>query len=183
LDVSGVVTRGDFLNAVSELDNTTAETAYTGSLEEYLRALWQLLQSHEQDQPSYALFGQLLAKAFITEPAAFDSTWLAYQSPPEDFLLEPYQVADPFAVLRHLLLYQIADLRRMQEAGMLDNPGVFLGVTSPTGYSWYNFSPEGFLSCAARGSQDAGAMNPSATEPACTWTDLAILLYLGQIYE
>ncbi|CAG0936266.1 hypothetical protein TFLX_05134 [Thermoflexales bacterium] len=39
---------------------------YNGSLEEYLRALWVLIEKYHYLQPSYNLFAQMLEEAFQT---------------------------------------------------------------------------------------------------------------------
>ena len=41
----------------------------------------------------------------------------------------------------------------------------------------YNFDPETFLECASWGIKE------DATGTDCSWIDLAIVLWLGQIYE
>jgi hypothetical protein len=124
---------------------------------------------------SFALLGQLLEEAFVAEPLPFDETWLQYDAPPH--LSEETDNARAFSVLQHMICYQIADLHRMAEANLLENKLRFFGIDSPTGYTWYNFDPSGYLGCAIGGIRENGV----ATD--ADWIDLAVLLWLGQIYE
>lgn len=144
------------------------------SLEEYLRALWRLVQTHRNEQVSWTLIGSILTQAFTTEPLAFDPHWLHYDAPPlqED-------VPDPYAYLQQMVLYQIADLHQMQNAGTfsLSRAILYGGVDSPTGHRWYNFSTESYFECAFSGAEEKNQIEE------CSWADLADLLYLGQIYE
>jgi hypothetical protein len=55
-------------------------------LEEYLRALWVLIEKHKNTTVSFALLAQLLADALKQQPAPFDESWLRYESPPEELL-------------------------------------------------------------------------------------------------
>jgi hypothetical protein len=147
---------------------------YDRSLEEYLRALWVLVQSHRSEQVSWTLIGSILTDAFTIEPLAFDPQWLQYNEPPLR-----KNISDPYAYLQHMLLYQIADLHRMQEAGTLNLSPVTLygGIDSPTGHRWYNFSTESYFECAFSGAEEGNQSQE------CDWDSLADLLYLGQIYE
>jgi hypothetical protein len=124
---------------------------YTGSLEEYLRALWVLIEKYQCLQPPYNLFAQMLEEAFQIAPAPFDEACLAYNRPLSwgyrdgKYALETLQgrevvvieqdVAD-IRILKHTILFQIADLYRMRE-NQLKNNQRYMGVQSPTGYSWY----------------------------------------------
>ena len=54
------------------------------SLEEYLRALWLLVQEHQDVSVSFSLLAQLLAAALTAPEAPFNEDWLSYESPPEE---------------------------------------------------------------------------------------------------
>lgn len=149
----------------------------TGSLEEYLRALYSLIQNYREIQPTWDLFAHLLVNALTHTPPPFDEAWFVYTSPPDLDIEEAASVEDDYRYLQHMLLYQIADLHQMKILGVLDSPGIYLGVKSPTGHSWYNFHPEAFLKCGL------ASMNPAAAIVECNWADLAILLWVCQIYE
>ncbi len=148
----------DFRTFVRSLATTTA-ASYSGTLEAYLRALWRLIQQQRDVPFSYALFGRLLADAFTTAPLPFDEQWLAYQSPPEELSQHTEQIADDYAFVQEMILYQIADLHRMASAGTLTQPGhiLWLGVESPTGHTWYNFQVASFLECASASLVDEDA--------------------------
>ena len=66
IDPSHIKKTRDFRSYILLLADGIAMTT-TRSLEEYLQALWSLIQ-HAQDQPvTYAVLGQLLHEAFLTE--------------------------------------------------------------------------------------------------------------------
>jgi hypothetical protein len=182
IDPSHIKNTRDFRSYVLLLADGIATTT-TRSLEEYLQALWSLIQ-HAQDQPvTYAMLGQLLHDAFLTEVPPFDEMMLQYEAPPDlDDDEAPPDLNDdengePFTTLQQMICYQIADLHRMAQTGLLENPLRYYGIDSPTGHRWFNFAPASYLQCAAQSLQEDGiATNVS-------WMDLAILLWLGQIYE
>lgn len=141
------------------------------SLEEYLRALWQLAQGYQHTPLTFSLIAQLFETALTAEPAPFENEWLAlYQQPPH--LPKEYTERE-FAYFQHMILFQIADLHRMKNAGMLDKPGhiLWLGVESPTGQTWYNVGIAGFIHQSAYAIQHPG------------WIAMGELLYSGQTYE
>jgi hypothetical protein len=164
---------------VQEIENQIKEGTfnYEGSLEEYLRALYSLVQEHRHSEVTWGLLAQLLIDANFHEPPPFDERWLNYTSPPDLSIRETAQVQDDYGYLEHMLLYQISDFYQMNILGVLDSPEIYFGVTSSNGYSWYNFHPETFWGCAL------GGLNRNSTSLRCNWADLAILLWLGQIYE
>ena len=173
MNVEPVQTAEDFQLFVDDLVNTLARTSQR-NLDEYLRALWGLLVSQQDKEPTWQLLAQLFRRAFIEPAYEFDHNWLQYTDPDTEF----YQTTrSEFDVLKQMLLYQIADLHRMRASGNFDLPGYILsgGISSPTGHIWYNFSPEDFLASANSGIQFRADH--------CTWSDLALFLWLGQIYE
>jgi hypothetical protein len=171
MDASLVLTVADFRRFISSLAETYAD--HPRSLEHYLRALWAGVEEHKSDPVRYALLAQLLAEAYTREPLPFDTRWLARSTPPDEY----FSTADAYEYLRRMLMYQIADLHKMDQAGMLDNPHRFLGINSPTGYIWYNFHPSEYLGCAT------GGLREDSLDVECNWGSLAKLLWLGQIYE
>lgn len=151
----------------------------TRSLDEYLRGVMRSVIKHEGDEFTWALHARILADGFDMEPLPFDQAWLAYTDPGEIVsAVSQAPIANMYEATANVLKYQIADLRRMQEAGILDDPNIHMGVTSPTGNVWYNFSPWGYLGCALSclncGTEDSST---------CAWGDLAVFFWLGQIYE
>ena len=176
MEASEIVTSGDFRSYLLFLAQGIAKT-YQGSLEEYLRALLATVQQNAQSQVTFALIGKVLFEAFTTEPFPFNEDWLTYQEPP-DLTIDGFSsIEDDYGYLQHMILYQIADFHLIEASGVLQKQWSVLGVTSPTGNSWYNFDPVGFLFCAAQG------MRENSPDTNCTWVNLAITLWLGQIYE
>lgn len=163
----------EFLQAFSEVP----APSYAGSLEDYLRALWAVVQHHRNNPPTLALFAQMLLEALTQTPPPFDEAWLAYNKPAGVVGSGPERVQDDFKELQDMLCYQIADLHRMREAGTLDNPYRYFGIESPTGQTWYNFTPADFFGNGSYG------LHEGSEETECNWADLAIQLWLGQIYE
>ena len=171
--ISDVASTGDFRRYVLLLADERA-TVTTRSLEEYLRALWSLIQQAQAKLVTYALLGQLLHDAFLVEPLLFDEMWLQYEAPPD---LDEDENQNSFPVLQQMIGYQIADLHRMDQAGLLENEWRYYGIDSPTGHRWFNFDPSSYLQCAVQSLQEDGVSTEAG------WINLAILLWLGQIYE
>jgi len=177
---------------------------FEGSLEGYLRALWSLIEDHSQDPVSPALVGALFWRAFATQPMPFDESWFDYDRLPP---LRSKEAIGHYEYLKQTIVYQIADLRRMDQAGLLDrDPSAFWGgIDSPSGRRWYNLNLGEFLESAARGFYDhceALDQKPSfpfsedlasdADRPLigrrlesqeCSWADMADILSLGQLYD
>jgi hypothetical protein len=176
-DPSHIKNTGDFRIYVLFLADEVATTT-ARSLEEYLRTLWSLIKQAQGQQTTYALFGQLLYNAFLTEIPLFDEMMLQYEDPPHlDKDEDEAENEDSFSVLQQMICYQIADLHRMAQTGLLENEWRFYGIDSPTGHRWFNFDPASYLECAAQSLQEDG------TSIDVSWMNLAILLWLGQIYE
>jgi len=173
MDHSQIKTIGDFRSYVLFLAKGIATTT-ARSLEEYLRALWSLIEQAQTQPVTYALLGQLLHDAFLVEPVPFQQMWLQYETPPD---LHEDETEEAFSVLQRMICYQIADLHRMAQAGLLENEWRYYGIDSPTGHRWFNFDPSTYLECAPQSIREDGV----GTE--ASWIDLAILLWLGQIYE
>jgi hypothetical protein len=173
MDVSWVKSGHDLCIFVSALLKEQ-ENAYVGSLEEYLRALWGLIQPHQDSLATFALLAELLRDAFTAEPLPFDENWLMYTHPPSLYCESGEFILDDFAILHQMICYQISDLHLMAQAGILNQPFIHLGVDSPRGHRWFNMlRPFIYLE---HGVQCGG-------ETTCTWETLALILWLGQIYE
>lgn len=176
MEISQIQTRGDLREYIFSL-TAEFERTFTGTLEEYLRTLWSLIQKHRNSEVTFSLLGRLLHDAFTNESPPFDESWLIYENPP-DIMLDDNDTHDAdFSLLQQMICYQIADLHRMREAGILDKPYIYLGADSPTGHRWYNFNPFSYLRCAIT------SMVENLSSAKCFWGDLTILLWLGQIYE
>ena len=188
------------INTLNDLLNSIPSVVYgyAGSLEAYLRGLWKVTQKCRHQTTSPALIEQVLYEAVMAEPAPFDKDWLKYERPPFD---PDYQEKhdNGFTYFKHTILFQIADLRRMQEAGMLNLSPIILfgGVDSPSGNRWYNFDVFDYFTCAERGyrshcerfgvpdewSQTLPPIGHPINSTECNWRDLAEILEFGRIYE
>ena len=88
---------------------------------------------------------------------------------------------DEFRILKHTILFQVADLYRMRDNQLKDEYRYF-GVKSPTGNSWYNFDVFTYLECGTSGMEDH-AQDVEAEFAGCDWVFLADILELGRLYE
>lgn len=175
MDITDVKTISDFRQYVLLLvDGKDARSIR--SLEEYLRALWRCIQQTQaqEENITFSLLAQLIQDAFFVDPLPFDESWLQYDTPPN---LHEDAKEGEFAVLQQMICYQIADLHRMDQADLLNNPFRYYGIDSPTGYRWFNFDPVSYLECAVQSIQKESAFTDAS------WMDIAIVLWLGQIYE
>jgi hypothetical protein len=137
-----------------------------------------LVQGNRVADVTYDWVAAVLRESFVVDAAPFEEAWFEYTDLPEEDRVE-----DDFEFLRLTVLFQIADLRRMV-GNQLEDPHRGLGVRSPTGHSWYNFQPLGYLECAMRGFADNLAVGKLREyEINCNWQALAIILELGRLYE
>lgn len=142
------------------------------SLEDYLRALWLLAQPHKDSTPTWADLGDWLTRAFEFKSSSRFPDLRRYTGPPESAELTPWQEFE------ETLLFHIADLGRMQ-GSVQTNEWRYLGSTSPTGNSWYNFDPGPYLQCALIGLSDH--WDEQIRTPG--WRQFAWFLELGRLHE
>jgi hypothetical protein len=166
-----IATYSEFIKFIAEL----AAIETNRSLSEYLLALWSLIQNHRNEKPSFSLFRQLLFETFEKAPAPFDEAWLAFaRLPSQDDDIETFES------LQQTILCQLADLQRMKSVD-ISPAEKYGGFTLTNGNTWYNFDISTFLECASAGLFDSKKSDSNTTE--CTWSDLAEVLIMGQIYE
>lgn len=162
------------------------------TLESYLSALWRVVSRRPPDSPTIEDFVGWVRVAFNSEPTPFDPQWLDIRP---DYSHDPATYDDCMT----RLLFQVADLHRMREAGVFENEYRYFGITSPGGSLWYNFDPLSYLECAVRGKyggyeaaevivtipppEGESADSPIFEIDSFTWQDFADLLELGQLYE
>jgi hypothetical protein len=175
------------------------EHSYSGSLEEYLRSLLALVLNNASSMPSHESIAHFIADAFTTTPIPFDVAWLEYGQPvPINYNALDYlptadkvdtrmsprdRISNDFTTLKHILLFQIADLYRMGTSR--GKPlWQYRDDRSPTDNSWYNFDVFAYLECAIAGMTShvpKGYLNTPFTQ--CDWLVLAELLEFGRLYE
>jgi hypothetical protein len=170
----------------------TYENAPNRSLEAYLSALWKLVTADPPETPTLEQFVHWLEAAFHAEAPPFDPRWL-------DIEIDYGQNFITYDDCINLLLFQIADLHRMKEAGVFENEYRYFGVQSPTGESWYNFDPLTYLECGIRGNyrgykaeeviitipppEGQSADSEIYEIDSFSWQNIADTLVLGQLYE
>ena len=162
------------------------------SLEEYLRALWQIVSQAKPVFPSLVQVSKWLEAAFRADVPPFDLAWL------ERTIEDPY-VFTTREDWENLILFQIADLHRMANAGQLENEWRFYGIDSPSGHRWYNFDPLTYLECGVRGAvggyqeeevivlsslpDGESADSPIFEIDELGWDGFAAILECGRVYE
>jgi hypothetical protein len=170
------------------------------SLEDYLLALWAVIEKYKNQKPSYQLFAIMIDEAFEAPPSKFDEQWIAYENHLSwtykngSYVIEKYKDGeqviiqsnvDDYEILKHTILYQIVDFRKLSPDKIKD-PQSFFGIDSGKGDTWYNFTPIDYWSCAIRGMEDhlkSPVSLYAANFSKCTWAVFAALLSLGQVYE
>lgn len=148
------------------------------SLEAYLRSLWLIVSQSKVEDLTIEQVVRWLEEAFTTTPPAFDDKWLNIERDYSEDL-------DSKDGWNNIILFQIADLRRMRDAGQLDNEYKYLGIESPTGNSWFNFDPLSYLECGIVGSMAGYQEEEYAIRKieTFTWQDFIAILESGQWYE
>lgn len=172
------------------------EKTWQGSLETYLLALWRLVEKQQHITPSFEVFITLFDTAFSATPALFNDAWLTsytdtlnWADKGGEYVLVKFEgetpvIAernlDPFRIMKHTLLFHITDLHRMGSQHD-NNPLRHMGVKSPTGHAWYNFTPFNYLERIAQAVVDH-IKDPNALATS-DWADLATLLEFGRVYQ
>ncbi len=142
-------------------------------LETYLLALYSLTTQHKDNIFTATLCLELLKQAFTETPVLYNEKWTTIRTMPETDSMSAFDYTQA------VILFQIAELHRMR-GKELNNEMRSFGITSETGYDWYNFTPLDFLECGARGLCDyIGEEETIAND----WYFLGYLLDLGRYYE
>jgi hypothetical protein len=185
-----LLTNRDLYKAVRSFSETVEKQSMP-SLEKYLSALWSVV-SQEHDTPlTPEKFVEWLEKAFVTPASDFNPLWLERNSYNQDL--------SDFQEWENVILFQIADLRRMDEAGKLQDEYRYYGIDSPSGSRWYNFDPLTYLECGIRGAlggyaedevivlipppEGESADSPIYEVQQFSWDTFTWILRCGQSYE
>lgn len=166
-----IVTPAD-LGAFIQRILQTKGNVYEHSLEYYLRSLYKNVLQHGNHTMSYSLLGKLLEESFTTAPMEYEEQWGQYNRPPS-----ADTATEGAAYAKEVLLFQIFDLRDMERQEQ-ENQYRFLGTTSRTNHTWYNFDIFSYLECAASGLEDH-----LGDETYCDWFTFGKFLELGRLYE
>ena len=144
------------------------------SLEAYLRALWGIARVQQDIEPGIERVTTWLEQALTAAAPPFDDSWRAIQ---------PGKIDEwnNFEDWENIILFQLADLHRMQESGQLENPHRYFGIVSPSGHNWYNFDVQAYLFCSImHGGRREFENNVISS---FDWQDFAMQLWCGQTYE
>ena len=164
------MTYDEFYNCIELLPKEVTNR----DLEAYLLALYGVVEQYKEIPFSPTLCLDLLKKAFTETPVLYNEQWTAIRTMPEET-----EYLSAFAYTQAVILFQIAELHRMKDKE-LNNEMRSFGITSETGYDWYNFTPLDLLECGARGLCDY--IGEDETIPN-DWHFLGHLLDLGRYYE
>ncbi|MDO4880647.1 MAG: hypothetical protein Q3983_05145 [Capnocytophaga sp.] len=163
------MTYDEFYNDIEQLPKKVTNR----DLETYLLALYDLALQHQEEVCTPTLCLELLEQAFTATPAPYNETWTAIRTMPEADNMSAFDYT------KAVIVFQIAELHRIR-GKELNNEMRGFGLTSETGYDWYNFDPFTLLECGARGLSDyigEEEMIPN------DWYFLGQLLDLGRYYE
>lgn len=168
---------------IERINKIQTQKRIPSNLEAFLCGMWASSLKYHDLEPSWELFLQIISDGWTTTGMNFDTSWLSIVKSSDLIEIETNTRMDDFDYLKGTILYQIADLHRMRDAGYYEKDPMLLyfGLESPTGATWYNWTIEGFLE-AANAPMDSDTADDMELEQA-TWRDLAELLILGQIYE
>ncbi len=181
----------DFINRIEE----QKKSVYKRSLEEYLQALWAVVNKYRDEKVTGDLLAQVIAEAFEIEPPEFDEQWLEYKNvyfgwEKDDSGYAPlgynnkageaYIVkrgVSDFELFRDVILCQIADLYRMKDT---PPPKVTISYQSPTGIYWGIYPSPGVFFHLYSGVSKMFELNPYGQLVNFDWADLAILLQFAR---
>ena len=164
------MTYDEFYNCIEQLPKEVTN----GDLEAYLLALYGVVEQYKEIPFSPTLCLDLLKEAFSAKTATYEEQWTSIRSMPEET-----EHLSAFAYTQAVILFQIAELHRMK-GKELHNEMRSFGITSETGYDWYNFTPLDLLECGARGLCDYIGEDEIIPND---WYFLGHLLDLGRYYE
>ncbi|GJH41114.1 hypothetical protein RCZ04_16640 [Capnocytophaga sp. HP1101] len=165
------MTYNEFYNYIEQLPKKVANR----DLEAYLLALYGLTLQHKEEVCTPILCLELLEQAFTATSVPYNESWTAIREMPE---AEGREV-DTFAYTQAVILFQIAELHRMRGKELQDKQR-YMGITSETGYDWYNFDAFSLLECGAQGLSDYIGKEENIPND---WCFLGDLLDLGRYYE
>lgn len=178
--LSAIRTVHDLCAYVAEASGGTERT-----LDEYLRALWQLGAERHRAGRAYltpAELAELLVAAFDAPALPFDPAWRRLRDQTID------TVPDGYTTWEATVRDQILDLDELVRSGLADESGSFFAVDAdevdaPGGGRWGNLAPRDFLSsaCAAtfgEGSRDGAPSNDALG--LIDWDRFATFLARGQ---
>lgn len=184
----------EFYEAIKAIAARGEETQT--SLFEYLLALLKLVKEREKKRLDFELLCEILEAAFTAKGAEFNPAWLDIKEPPQNEIWTA-KFTNPELNLSSLrknsaskedatyalsvIKFQCAELERMRASGDLNDPQRWLGIVSPSGNQWYNFTPESLLECGAAGIMDGAEDENEAVN--ISWASLGELLEIGRIYE
>jgi hypothetical protein len=160
----------EFYNCIEQLPKEVTNR----DLEAYLLALYGVVEQYKEIPFSPTLCLELLKEAFSAKTATYEEQWTSIRTMPEET-----EYLSAFAYTQAVILFQIAELHRMKDKELHNEMRSF-GITSETGYDWYNFTPLDLLECGARGLCDY--IGEDETIPN-DWHFLGHLLDLGRYYE
>jgi hypothetical protein len=193
--VNRIETIKDLHDFVSNLHHQKKEEVKY-SVEEYLLALWTVINKYRSEDVTGNLLARVIVEAFDVEPAEFNERWLEYnyaysgwQKDGNQYLPYKYDAAigesyfikrrlSDFELLRDVILCQIADLHRMKDSSPSK---LTISYQSPTGIYWRIFPLPGVFYYLLGGITQMFELNPDGSLSESDWADLAILLQFARL--
>lgn len=178
----------EFYNHIVKLP----ESYENRDLEEYLLALFKIVEVNKSKDLTYELVVKMIQDAFNSEPLEFKNEWLECNTAPDENRISKkftnpeinqsidksnFSNLSPYNFTIEVLKFQIAELHKMK-GKQLEDKYRYFGIQSETGNYWYNFDPYGNLECGARCMEDNEANFNSLN-----WSIIGELLENGRIYE
>lgn len=180
----------DFQNQI----DSWFESGRDRELKDFLLAMYPLLETHKDNEPSLKLVLEIIDKSLVSKAIETDPEWLRVEKSPSgtglmrkltapgikhlqnEFAIEDIQ-ARAMEFTYNVIKFQVAELTRMT-GKQLDNNLRSLGVISETGHDWYNFSALTVIECGL-----ACMIDNNDDLKNIDWSFIGHLLEDGRIYE
>lgn len=158
-------------------------------LEFFLRSLWKAMFINAEKELTWRLFAEMIhAAVMFIPPPDFDESWQSYTKWP-DF----DEATDGFELAKAMILFQIADLQRIEDLRRSDDPVVVKQINDYDCREWINGPAVGsFLHAGFRYISDAQGLGkvmrrpskyPNPPQVECDWFFIPVFLRAAQKYE
>ncbi len=189
-----ITTASDLKEFVDKLITKHSLTERT--MGEYLRAMWAAILKHKDDVVTYALLAQIIEAGYVIEPLPFDRNWLkveqsswTWDDGSESYAIRSFDRTnkrwvilerhiDPFRILKWTILTQIS------ERYLLENEPNTLSEQEKRNLrnSWSNPDPYPYFQTAMYVLYEDHT-GEEKTPQELDWTELAVILSIGQVYD
>lgn len=181
------------------VQRVTAHPRRDRPLEEYLRALLGLVRAmHDRPELRASEFIDLVVGGLAAPAVEFEAAW-------DDLPAAVPTGGATTADVEATIARQVAELRRLADAGLLSPGAREFGIDAPRGGRWTNFTPPSFVECGLQGAFGGLALEESSRSMTIgsprraeqsgimvaravpmswvTWDDVTSFLVCGQCHE